>query len=592
MGSSTRGLRAVRLSRLNPGLMKRLDDVRHSGEVSGEDAESVLIQAQKQASAAALPFHKGEQDQWRSSGTGAGADSKQKWPLSLGASPLWEGLDPPQGLSGAPRASQGGAAANSRRVSGVSGGHLGLRRLPGEPLGPFERDRLLDSFSQFRQGGGHLPAMSASTTHFGATPGVDFLADESQSQELEALQQRCLDLEALVAELRSSKRRKSKGTASLSGAPEARSVSGSPQPDGLSHAAVLAANEAAAEAEATLVKTLRRAEEAEGRNEVLVAELAAATARLVETEDAANSRVAAAAASLRASEAACLGAVEAAQDATEARNRAEQKAKAEAATAERATGAERVATAAAKAAEEDARRARLTARSLGYRANEVRAAAFTLDLKAAAFAGWQLWLSDHRMERMRAVIEAREQQLSNAEASAAAAEARAQVAAAAAATAEASNHLQNNRPNATARARVLRGMEASIRNSQQTVMLTVIAAWRTSLQTRRTAGSLQAALFAEEADRASALRAQRSECDVLLLQAEARHRIAQQKFRSELAEAQAKQSASAAAERISALQAAYRSESSVPSARPSLEEPEDQDNSSTEEATSPTSAAE
>lgn len=73
----------------------------------------------------------------------------------------------------------------------------------------------------------------------------------------------------------------------------------------------------------------------------------------------------------------------------------------------------------------------------------------------------------------------------------------------------------------------------------------------------------QAALFAEEADRASALRAQRSECDVLLLQAEARHRIALQKLRSELAEAQAKQKEASAAERL-ALQAAVRAESIWP----------------------------
>ena len=31
-------------------------------------------------------------------------------------------------------------------------------RLPGQPLGPFERDKLLDSFNQFRQNGGWLIA--------------------------------------------------------------------------------------------------------------------------------------------------------------------------------------------------------------------------------------------------------------------------------------------------------------------------------------------------------------------------------------------------------------------------------------------------
>eukprot|EP00440_Ansanella_granifera_P012503 gb/GFBE01013587.1/.p1 GENE.gb/GFBE01013587.1/~~gb/GFBE01013587.1/.p1 ORF type:complete len:166 (+),score=37.88 gb/GFBE01013587.1/:2-499(+) len=132
------------------------------------------------------------------------------------------------------------------------------------------------------------------------------------------------------------------------------------------------------------------------------------------------------------------------------------------------------------------------------------------------------------------------------------------------------------------RARVLHGMAAGQDSAERNVMLMVFAAWRTALSTRRTVGSLQAALFAEEADRASALRAQRSECDVLLLQAEARHRISMQKLRTELAEAQAKVSSQAAAERISALQAAMRSETS--SAR--YDEPAE-DDTSTDDPSSP-----
>jgi len=164
-----------------------------------------------------------------------------------------------------------------------------------------------------------------------------------------------------VAELRSSKSRKPQYASATS--PEPTGFVERSQNTTLPHTASLAAealsaNEAAAAAEAELVRMLCRAEEAEGRNEVLVAELAAATARLVETEDAANARVAAAAASLRASEAACLGAVEAAKDAAEGRRRAEQSLAAEAASAERAAGAESAAAAAAKKAEaEEAARA-------------------------------------------------------------------------------------------------------------------------------------------------------------------------------------------------------------------------------------------
>lgn len=477
-----------------------------------------------QASAGALPYHKAivTSSSPDPRGTAAGtAESKQKWPLGLSSparSTMWEGLDPPQALSGSGRVrtvptGTAGPAAASRR-------HLGLRRLPGEPLGPFGRDKLLDSFSQFRQNGGHLPPMGTSASRFE-------LGEEAHLQELEALQQRCLELEALVTQLRAGKRKRSKDS---SGRP--RSGTSSPLEEPILDEQALGLQ--------------RRAEEAETRSEVLATELAEATAQLLETEDVARARVVEATASLRASEAACLGAVEAARDATEARRRAEQSLAVEAANAERAAGAESVAAAAAKSAQEEARQARLASRRRGFLAALERAEFNELGLQAALFQGWRRSLGDARLARAQESLQVQAMQLQHAERAVAAAEAR--VLAANAAAAEAEAQAAQRGPSggsdivgarSAARQRVLRGVERTLQNSERATVLTVMAAWRTALSTRRTVGSLQAALFAEEANRASAIRAQRSECDVLLLQAEARHRISLQRLRTELADAQA-----------------------------------------------------
>eukprot|EP00435_Cladocopium_sp_Y103_P063517 s467_g25.t1 len=449
--------------------------------------------APKQPPSATLPFQKG----LVTTTDDLAADSKQKWPLSLAARPaMWEGLDT-QGLSATSGASRG--ATTSRRVQG----HLGLRRLPGQPLGPFERDKLLDSFNQFRQNGGHLPSMASSTSHF--SRGVDLL--DVQSHDMEALQQRCAELEALVTELKRTKRRTSKpnssSTVSLPGTPGGtRTPSTAPEQADIEDVAKFAS----------------RAEQAEQRAEVLAAELAAASARLAEVEDGANAKVAAAATSLRASEAACLAAVEAAQDANEARRRVEEELLKETAAAKKASSDEMAEAAAAKAAREEASRVKALARSRASALHQMRADSQELAMLATCFATWRLWLAETRISSAKEVIDAK------------------------------------------ARQRVRSGLESALKGTEIQVMHTVVAAWRTSLCTRRTVGSLQAALFAEEADRASALRAQRSECDVLLLQAEARHRIALQKLRTELAEAQAKQKEASAAERL-ALQAAVRAES-------------------------------
>lgn len=528
---STRGLRAVRLSRLNPGLMRRLDEARNCGDVSEDldNGHARLIQASKQASAGALPYHKtmvaSSSPEPRGAATGT-AESKQKWPLALSSparSTMWEGLDPPQALSSSGRVKAGPAGSAAVGPGAANRRHLGLRRLPGEPLGPFGRDKLLDSFSQFRQNGGHLAPMATSASRLE-------LGEEAHLQEIEALQHRCLELEALVAELR--KRRRSKDASSR---PQSGRSSPLEEPVLDEHALGLQ----------------RRVEEAETRSEVLATELAEATAQLLETEDVAHARVVEATASLRASEAACLGAVEAARDATEAKHRAEQNLAREAANAERAAGAESVAAAAAKSAQEETRQVRLASRRRGFLAALERAESNELGLQAALFQGWRRWLGDERLARAQESLQVQAVQLQHAERAVAAAEARVQAANAAAAEAEAraarrglsggSGVAGGSEKSlaAAVRQKVLRGVEATLQSSERATVLTVMAAWRTALSTRRTVGSLQAALFAEEADRASAIRAQRSECDVLLLQAEARHRISLQRLRTELADAQA-----------------------------------------------------
>jgi len=570
---STRGLRAVRLSRLNPGLMRRLDVARNCGDVSEEldNGHAMLIQASKQASSGALPYHKtmvaSSSPEPRGTAPGT-AESKQKWPLALSSparSTLWEGLDPPQALSGSGRVKAGPAGSAAVGPGAANRRHLGLRRLPGEPLGPFGRDKLLDSFSQFRQNGGHLAPMTTSASRLE-------LGEEEHLQDLEALQHRCLELEALVAQLRASKKR-CKGTSS-------RPQSGRSSP----------LEEPVLDEQALGLQ--RRVEEAETRSEVLATELAEATAQLLETEDVAHARVVEATASLRASEAACLGAVEAARDATEAKRRAEQSLALEAANAERAAGAESVAAAAAKLAQEETRQARLASRRRGFLAALERAEFNELGLQAALFQGWRRWLGDERFARAQESLQVQAVQLQHAERAVAAAEARVQAANAAAAEAEARAARRGSSGGsgvagggsekslaAAARQKVLRGVEATLQSSERATVLTVMAAWRTAVSTRRTVGSLQAALFAEEADRASAIRAQRSECDVLLLQAEARHRISLQRLRTELADAQAlaiKTAEASAATNVVRLQA---------SAQASTGETEEQEDDSDETVT-------
>mmetsp|Transcript_14786 Transcript_14786/g.23315 ORF Transcript_14786/g.23315 Transcript_14786/m.23315 type:complete len:602 (-) Transcript_14786:232-2037(-) len=72
----------------------------------------------------------------------------------------------------------------------------------------------------------------------------------------------------------------------------------------------------------------------------------------------------------------------------------------------------------------------------------------------------------------------------------------------------------------------------------------VVASWRTAVQQKRVVSTIQAKLFAEEAQRTALLVAQRTENDAKLLEMETRHRAAVQCVRSELAEVEAKHSES------------------------------------------------
>eukprot|EP00913_Durusdinium_trenchii_P022964 g21562.t1 len=389
---------------------------------------SHVFQAPKQPPAGTLPFQKGlvtTPDDL------AAAESKQKWPLSLAARPaMWEGLDT-QGLSAT--SSRG---ATSRRVQG----HLGLRRLPGQPLGPFERDKLLDSFNQFRQNGGHLPSMASSTSHF--SRGVDLL--DVQSHDMEALQQRCAELEALVTELKRHDVIRFKKHQQKMFAKKALSrwrlwcivLTGKAQD-----------NSAALDflSDAADCRYLQQS--------LQLHLLGWPKQRMVPMRRWPPP--------LRAS-AACLAAVEAAQDATEARRRVEEELAKEAAAAKRASSNELAEAAAARAAVQEASRAQELARSRASAMQKLRGDSHELAMLASCFATWRLWLADSRINCARDAMEE--------------------------------------------------------------------PCWEHFRHDSKLDG--------------------RSECDVLLLQAEARHRIALQKLRSELAEAQAKQKEASAAERL------------------------------------------
>mmetsp|Transcript_104645 Transcript_104645/g.197139 ORF Transcript_104645/g.197139 Transcript_104645/m.197139 type:complete len:801 (-) Transcript_104645:86-2488(-) len=84
--------------------------------------------------------------------------------------------------------------------------------------------------------------------------------------------------------------------------------------------------------------------------------------------------------------------------------------------------------------------------------------------------------------------------------------------------------------------------------------LQAFGAWRVLLTTRRSMGAMQAKLFAEEAKRNALLKAQRGESDARLTEAEARHREALHKARAELVEAEARHADVLAAQEAQAAQ--------------------------------------
>ncbi|CAE8591262.1 unnamed protein product, partial [Polarella glacialis] len=155
--------------------------------------------------------------------------------------------------------------------------HLGQRRLPGELQGPFEREKqLLEGYGHLRFGGGHLPPGPAAAAA-AATARCD------EMHQFEALQQRCLELEGLVGQL---KLKRTGQPNSHEPPPRDTPSPSSPLPSSMRQDVQQAqeAAKAAALAEDMLVRTLSRAEAAESRNEVLLQELAAATKRLLDSE--------------------------------------------------------------------------------------------------------------------------------------------------------------------------------------------------------------------------------------------------------------------------------------------------------------------
>uniref|UniRef100_A0A7S0ALZ0 Uncharacterized protein n=1 Tax=Pyrodinium bahamense TaxID=73915 RepID=A0A7S0ALZ0_9DINO len=91
-----------------------------------------------------------------------------------------------------------------------------------------------------------------------------------------------------------------------------------------------------------------------------------------------------------------------------------------------------------------------------------------------------------------------------------------------------------------ARRRALCAGEAWARTSERAALLPVMAVWHEAVRQRRVVGALQTKLFEEEACRGAALREQKTELDARFAEAEAKHRNALHCLRAELLEAEAR----------------------------------------------------
>jgi len=85
-------------------------------------------------------------------------------------------------------------------------------------------------------------------------------------------------------------------------------------------------------------------------------------------------------------------------------------------------------------------------------------------------------------------------------------------------------------------------------------LVTVFAGWRSATESRKATGALQAKLFQEQSGRAAALRAQKLDLDTRYMEAEARHRSAMRRVRAELAEAEARHADALATQEAEAAQ--------------------------------------
>lgn len=305
-----------------------------------------------------------------------------------------------------------------------------------------------------------------------------------------------------------------------------------------------------------LAEALRRAALAEGREANLAEELRACAAAL-------QDRDAGRAAQAAATERALLSRL---AQMEESLSQAENKALA-------ADSAVEEANAAAAAALAEAQLAKRRTRKLALQHGEHLVAALISRVTEEVFHAWHEQLISSRLaetERLR-VSEETQRATAEAAATAAYAAAHAAEAAALAASAEAAaardramqaeerlegllrprrRHAETDEEPASptsralaqrARERALKGGVLWVVGTERSVAACVIRVWRSLTITRRSVSSMQAKLFAEEASRSAALHALRLELSMRLAEAEARHQSAIRRLRAELAEAEARQ---------------------------------------------------
>mmetsp|Transcript_71134 Transcript_71134/g.203916 ORF Transcript_71134/g.203916 Transcript_71134/m.203916 type:complete len:922 (+) Transcript_71134:181-2946(+) len=107
---------------------------------------------------------------------------------------------------------------------------------------------------------------------------------------------------------------------------------------------------------------------------------------------------------------------------------------------------------------------------------------------------------------------------------------------------------------AAPRSRALRGASKLVDMQVKAGLGSLFAGWRTAVRSQKATSALQAKLFQEQSGRAAALRGQKLELDTRYMEAEARHRAALRRLRAELAEAETRHADALASQEAEAAQ--------------------------------------